>query len=142
MASVTGGARSFNRTHRVKAGGRPSSLSARVEANRNERRYRWANAAGEARKFSCRLRAGALKEPSGDLEGLSADEWKDEFSDLGDRKNAEAMALPQVTKRKRVILVRHGQSTVSPRISAASRGGPNFFLFRSLTLSLSLKVER
>lgn len=37
--------------------------------------------------------------------------WDDEFTALDDRKNAEPMPLPQIRQRKRVILVRHGQST-------------------------------
>jgi len=56
---------------------------------------------------------GALKD-AGDL---GTDTWRDEFSDLEDRKNIDPVPLPQITKRKRVILVRHGQSTVSATTS-------------------------
>ena len=41
----------------------------------------------------------------------SVDEWVDEFTDLNDRKSDDPIALPTVSKRKRIILVRHGQST-------------------------------
>ena len=39
--------------------------------------------------------------------------WKgsDEFSDLGDRKDLPPEPLPALTSPKRVVLVRHGQST-------------------------------
>jgi len=37
--------------------------------------------------------------------------WEDEFTSLEDRKNEEPLPLPQIMKRKRVFLVRHGQST-------------------------------
>jgi len=56
----------------------------------------------KARSFVCRP-AAAL--------GVEKEKWEDEFTDLEDRKNKEPMALPQILKRKRVILVRHGQST-------------------------------
>lgn len=39
--------------------------------------------------------------------------WKgsDSFSELGDRKDQTPLPLPHVAESKRVVLVRHGQST-------------------------------
>eukprot|EP00210_Caulerpa_lentillifera_P000283 g276.t1 len=37
--------------------------------------------------------------------------WEDEFTSLQDRRDLEPLPLPSVTSRKRVVLVRHGQST-------------------------------
>lgn len=39
--------------------------------------------------------------------------WKgtDEFADLLDRRDEPPLPLPAITSRKRVVLVRHGQST-------------------------------
>lgn len=37
--------------------------------------------------------------------------WEDEFSSCQDRRDLEPLSLPSVSSRKRVVLVRHGQST-------------------------------
>ncbi|QDZ17708.1 phosphoglycerate mutase [Chloropicon primus] len=71
-------------------------------AGSSSRRTGWAN-----RTTPVLRGPGALKD-AGDV---ASGEWVDEFSDLGDRKTADPMPLPQIKQRKRVILVRHGQST-------------------------------
>ena len=37
--------------------------------------------------------------------------WQDEFTQLGDRVDAPPLPLPPISVPKRVVLVRHGQST-------------------------------
>lgn len=38
-------------------------------------------------------------------------QWIDEYSDLRDREDVEPLALPSITSARRVVVVRHGQST-------------------------------
>jgi len=49
--------------------------------------------------------------PLGATSSSKSDTWEDEFTSLDDRKADDPMPLPNLTKRKRIILVRHGQST-------------------------------
>ncbi len=37
--------------------------------------------------------------------------WHDEFTELNDRVDAPPLPLPPISARKRIVLVRHGQST-------------------------------
>lgn len=43
--------------------------------------------------------------------GVASSPWTDEFSSLDDRKDVPPLPLPSVNASKRVVLVRHGQST-------------------------------
>eukprot|EP00803_Ostreobium_quekettii_P008845 evm.model.scf_195.10 EVM.evm.TU.scf_195.10 scf_195:60836-66886(-) len=43
--------------------------------------------------------------------GIASSPWTDEFSSLDDRRDAEPLPMPSVNSTKRVVLVRHGQST-------------------------------
>lgn len=81
-----------------------SAASSRLSARR------CARAVGNARGWKAIHRLGALRD-AGEQTTSPAGEWQDEFTKLEDRINSEPMSLPQITKRKRVILVRHGQST-------------------------------
>lgn len=42
---------------------------------------------------------------------VSIDIWQDEFSSLGDRHDQQPLALPPISSPRRIVLVRHGQST-------------------------------
>ena len=55
-------------------------------------------------------RAAAVEDPPASTESYT---WQgtDEYSDLEDRKDAPPLSLPQLKAPRRVVLVRHGQST-------------------------------
>lgn len=42
---------------------------------------------------------------------VSVDTWQDEFSSLGDRHDQPPLTLPSISSPRRIVLVRHGQST-------------------------------
>lgn len=53
-----------------------------------------------------------LSSMSVDVDGKTApSSWEDEFSYLHDRRDLTPLSLPDISARKRVVLVRHGQST-------------------------------
>lgn len=66
----------------------------------------------QKRLESCKLRL--LRPNSSQVSSIeSAYEWQgqDEFSSLQDRMDSPPLPLPSIRSRKRIVLVRHGQST-------------------------------
>lgn len=58
---------------------------------------------------------GARASSSGTEQQQQQQQWtwsgSDEFTPLGDRVDAPPLPLPAISQRRRVVLVRHGQST-------------------------------